>query len=113
MTAIPKDQNFRSKKFLALARGERCWLEIHGVCNLNNETVVPCHSPDFERMHGKLGYTVKAHDLFFVPGCSSCHDYIDNRTHHEVSVEMKQQDFNRAHANWILHCIKKGFVKIL
>lgn len=115
MNDLQKQNNFRSKKFLDLAKGEQCFINIPGICdhNPNNETVVPCHSPDFERMHGKSGYTVKAHDIFSVPGCRACHDFIDNRSHFEVLVTMKQQDFNRAHAKWIVHCLENGKIKVV
>jgi len=114
MNSLQKEKNFRSKKFLDLAKGEQCFINIPGICsrNPNDETVVACHSPDFERMHGKSGYTVKAHDIFSVPGCHKCHDFIDNRSHVEVSTTVKQQDWNRAHARWIVHCLQTEKIQV-
>ena len=115
MTGFPKEKHFRSKKFLDLAKGEECFLNIPGICshNPNDQTVVAAHSADYERMHGKSGHAVKAHDIFSIPACRPCHDYLDGRSHFEAPVSIKQQDFNRAHAKWLIHLLKEGKIKVV
>lgn len=59
--------------YLALCRGQRCYLQIDWVCS-PIETVVPCHSNQL--IHGK-GMRIKAKDEFTVPGCMRCHAELD------------------------------------
>ena len=101
---------YQNDKIKSLVRGKRCYLDIPGICNGQN--VVPCHSPDYERMHGK-GMSLKAHDIFIVPGCQMCHDAIDMRIWIEEADNTTdlQWFFNRAHANFLLDIIRSGELK--
>lgn len=62
------------ERYLAMCRGQRCWLLVPGVSYHNPETVVPCHSNSLAR--GK-GMGMKAPHEFTVPGCMVCHQEID------------------------------------
>lgn len=59
--------------YLALCRGQPCYLAIPGVCLGGRETV-PCHSN--QQRDGK-GMGLKAHDVYSVPGCMACHRETD------------------------------------
>ncbi|WP_296652832.1 nuclease domain-containing protein [Paraburkholderia sp.] len=61
-------------KYLAACRGEPCYLRVPGVCLHSTATVVPCHSN--QSRHGK-GMGIKAKHEYTVPGCASCHQWID------------------------------------
>lgn len=104
--------NFRSKKFRDLCRGQDCLLEVQDVCQGRHETVVPCHSPDTDRIHGSTGMNVKSCDSQTVPGCQDCHDFIDGRSHQMKSRTERQFWFNKAHAIWISHLFSDGKLKI-
>lgn len=60
--------------YLAMCRGQRCYLAIAGICNHDSSTVVPAHSN--QHRHGK-SMGMKALDVFTVPGCACCHREID------------------------------------
>lgn len=61
---------------MAACRGQQCYLKVPGVCLGvgGADTVVPCHSN--QSRHGK-GSGLKAMDIFTVPGCATCHKWID------------------------------------
>lgn len=61
--------------YLAMCRGQQCYLQIHGVCNHDRATVVPAHSN--QQRHGK-GMAIKAMDIFTIPACACCHAEIDS-----------------------------------
>ena len=58
------------------ARGQKCTLQLLGVCNGDRDTVVLCHSNSLA--HGK-GMGIKAPDTAACFGCSACHDVLDGR----------------------------------
>lgn len=60
--------------YLALCRGQECFLMLPMVRFHDRATVVPCHSN--QSRHGK-GMGIKASDVFTVPGCFECHFQID------------------------------------
>jgi hypothetical protein len=57
-----------------LCRGQPCYLAVIGTCTRDIATVVPCHSN--QARHGK-GTSLKALDIYTVPGCRACHAEID------------------------------------
>lgn len=81
-------------KYLAACRGERCYLNVFGVCLHDPSTVVPCHSN--QSRHGK-GMGIKAAHEFTVPGCRACHAFIDQGT---ATREFKFEAWDRAYAEW-------------
>ena len=101
--------NYRNDKIKELCRGRRCYIQIPGVCNNDPATVVPAHSPDYNRMHGKDGFNVKAHDIFIAPACLFCHDALDGRL---IIKQMTRQDlqwfFDNAHAEFLVDILKSG-----
>lgn len=80
--------------YLAACRGERCYLNVFGVCLHDRATVVPCHSN--QRKHGK-GMGIKAKHEFTVPGCRACHAFIDQGN---APREFKFSAWDRAYAEW-------------
>jgi hypothetical protein len=84
-------------KYLAACRGERCFLRLPGVCTgwlYQNETVVPCHSN--QARHGK-GMGIKANHMYTVPGCATCHWWIDQS---DMPREKKFAYWDAAYAEW-------------
>lgn len=55
-----------------LCKGQPCYLRIPGACT--GAAHDPCHSN--QAAHGK-GKGIKAHDVYTVPGCRSCHEVLD------------------------------------
>ncbi len=85
-------------KYLAACRNEPCYLRVPSVCRLNplDDTVVPCHSN--QARHGKAG-NLKAKNEFTVPGCMSCHAWIDqNRV--GTPKQVKFDVWDRAFEEW-------------
>lgn len=70
-----KRKPYRNKKILKAAEGEECLIQSP-YCNGNSETVVACHSNEYD--DGKGG-SQKADDCFVAFGCSACHDYVDGK----------------------------------
>jgi hypothetical protein len=81
--------------YLALCRGQRCYLQIDWVCS-PIETVVPCHSNQL--IHGK-GMGIKASDEFTVPGCMRCHAELDQGK--RFNKVQKFEIWNSAHERWV------------
>lgn len=84
------------KSMLEACKGEPCFLAIPGVClgEAGRDTVVPCHSNS--HAHGK-SMGLKAKDEFTVPGCFSCHAYLDQSG---APKGLKQAIFETAHTEW-------------
>lgn len=70
------------------ARGEACQVRAAGICNYDHTTTVAAHV----RMVGLSGIGMKAPDWFTAFACSACHDYVDGRSHPEVSYEKRRLD---------------------
>ena len=64
----------KSKKYRDAARGQECTMNIVGICNYQEETVVFCHFPDESN-----GMGMKSDDFSGADCCSACHDVIDGR----------------------------------
>lgn len=56
-----------------LCKGQVCYLRLPGVA-CTGQAHDPCHSN--QAKHGKGG-AIKAHDLYTVPGCRTCHNELD------------------------------------
>lgn len=71
-----KIAGYHDNRFLEACRGEPCYLRVPGVCMgaAGKDTVVPVHSNQLK--HGK-GRGIKAKDKFTVPGCMTCHAWLD------------------------------------
>ncbi|CAN7454456.1 DUF1364 domain-containing protein [Variovorax paradoxus] len=72
--AVPKTAPQRNPSLLAMARGQRCLLQVPGVCRPDPATTVACHSN--QSVHGKAGAR-KADDQWHVYGCDACHRWLD------------------------------------
>jgi hypothetical protein len=81
-------------KYLEACRGEACYLRVPGVCCGDVETVVPAHSN--QSRHGKGGALKAAHQ-YTVPGCFTCHMWIDQG---RASREEKFAAWDRAYELW-------------
>lgn len=55
-----------------LCKGQPCYIRIPGLCT--GQAHDPCHSN--QTIHGK-GKGIKAHDVYTIPGCRSCHNELD------------------------------------
>ena len=98
-TALTGRRSKRAKvngiDYLALCRGQQCYLRLSHVIIHDPATVVPCHSN--QSKHGK-GMGLKASDEFTVPGCFSCHAEIDQgRT---LTKQQKFDAWDAAYARW-------------
>lgn len=77
----------------ALCRGQPCYLQIPGRCT--GAAHDPCHSN--QAAHGK-GKGLKAHDVYTVPGCRSCHNELDQGMRY--TREEKFDIWDNAYARW-------------
>ena len=91
---INKPTVAEGSKYLEACRGERCYLDVFGVCLHDPATVVACHSN--QSKHGK-GMGIKAEHRYSVPGCRACHVFIDQGT---ATREYKFSIWDRAYAEW-------------
>ena len=82
--------------YLALCRGQACFLLLPMVRLHDHETVVPCHSN--QQKHGK-GMGLKASDVFTVPGCRACHAELDQGK--AMTKEQKFSAWDAAYARWV------------
>ncbi len=102
----------QKKKIRNSAKGERCTIQLPGICNGDPDTVVWCHFPD--ESHG-LG--IKSFDLSGGYGCSSDHDFIDGRlkpkTHEERRIKLELDFFlRRAQTRTLKRLLEKGVIRI-
>lgn len=100
---------YRSRKYLAAAKGQPCTLQIPGVCIGGTETTVACHSPLGEDRNG-----TKAPDFCVADGCSACHDYIDRRMHIKGSGLITEEDqrfyFHRGMVRTLANRLERGIL---
>lgn len=67
---------FTSKNIRNSAKGQKCTVNIPGVCNYDPETTVYCHiAADGGKMGGKADDVLGGYY-----GCDSCHSEMDGRT---------------------------------
>ncbi len=102
---IPKNKRQRSNKITQSAKGEQCTLRIPDVCNFDTETTVFAHA-------NGAGMGTKAHDAHGCYACSSCHDWLDNKTHTYVPRQEKQAEFGRAMMETQSILFEKGLIRI-
>lgn len=105
---MQKNPRIELPKLRKSAEGKECMLEIAGVCNYDSRTTVLCHSNAGK--HNK-GVSMKAHDFNAIWACSSCHDWLDGRTHAEVPAEVKQFEFDLAHIRQLEQWFRDGTIK--
>lgn len=91
---IKKRPKVHGIDYLALCRGQRCYLQMDCTCS-PPETVVACHSNQL--IHGK-GMGIKASDEFTVPGCMRCHAELDQGK--RFTKEQKKGFFDLALERW-------------
>ena len=99
----------RSQKIRDSARGEKCTLQIPGVCNSNKDTTVLAHLPDESKGMGR-----KADDISAWYACSSCHDAIDGRNPHAWVTILEDRDWymRRAMVRTWRAMIESGLITI-
>lgn len=97
VVAVPKEQQHRNPRLLALAQGMPCLLRVPGTCNRDPYTTVACHSN--WREHGGKGAHRKANDQYSVFGCAACHHWLDFGPAPKAT---KQMAFLAAHADQVL-----------
>lgn len=96
----------KSKKYRDAARGQQCTMNIAGVCNYQEETVVFCHFPD-----NSSGTGIKADDIVGGDCCSACHDIIDGRVMGE-HIEALDFYLRRSQTRTIRRRIEQGILCI-
>jgi hypothetical protein len=95
---------FRSRKLLDHAYDYPCMLNLPGCEGTAGE---PAHSN--QHIHGKGG-AMKAHDVFHVPACRSCHRELDQgRT---MNREEKAAAWNRAFGAYLPRLLEDGFLEV-
>lgn len=85
------------------AKGERCTVNVAGVCNMDPETTVLAHFPS-----DIAGY--KSTDLSAGYACSDCHDWIDRRRKNRDEDSDRQFYMRRSQTRTIHRLIEKGIV---
>lgn len=104
--AMPKTEQHRNPHLLSMARGQRCVLEVPGICNGDPATMVAAHSN--LSIHGKAGAR-KADDQYHVYACSGCHRWLDQSG---APAEIKACAFMQGHL-WMVDMwrgIVAGFI---
>lgn len=93
----------QSKKIRNAAKGEACTLNVAGVCNYSEDTVVFAHFPS-----EIAGY--KSTDLSGGFACSNCHDWIDRR----VFDDDQEREFymRRSQVRTFTRLIELGIVSV-
>jgi hypothetical protein len=71
---MPKTVKQENRALLNMAKGQRCLLQVPGICTGDTTTTVACHSN--QSVHGKAGAR-KADDQWSVWGCVRCHSWLD------------------------------------
>jgi len=91
-----KQKPWHNKKMLDACRGQPCFLNIPGVClgSAGRDTVVPCHAnwPEYGKGAGR-----KADDVYTVPGCHSCHSWLDQGS---APRDVKKSAWESAYKKW-------------
>jgi len=83
----------RLKKIRESAQGQECTVNSPW-CNYNPETVVFAHYGE----PGEKGMGIKPDDTSGAYACSSCHDWLDGRTHHlDASRTVRLEDGIHGH----------------
>lgn len=91
------------------AKGEDCTLEIAGVCNGDNSTVVLAHLPDGSG--GIMGG--KVDDISACYACSSCHAVIDGQVKWPGDEEILEDWYaHRANIRTLRRMVDKGVITI-
>ena len=80
-------------------------MEIEGICNYDETTTVLCH-------RGSYGASMKCDDFEAAVGCSACHDYIDGRSHPEVSQGAREQYFEEGRKRTMRHWLAIGKLRV-
>ena len=97
--------NFRSRALLDLCYEFDCLLQIPGICT--GGTGEPCHANWPE--HGK-GMGMKAHDVYAVPGCRSCHMALDQGS--KLSGEQRKDIWHRAFWKYLAMLWNRGLLRV-
>ena len=93
--ALPKTVKQENRTLLNMAKGQRCLLQVPGVCRPDPATTVACHSN--QSAHGKAGAR-KADDQWSVWGCVRCHSWLDQGP---APAAEKIERFSAAH-RWMV-----------
>lgn len=106
---LAKMTRIESKPLRQAAKGERCTLEIMGVCNGRAETTVLAHLPDESH-----GISRKSDDLSAVFSCANCHNVIDGDSRGWPGQEypLREWYFRRAQTRTWRRLVEMGVIKI-
>lgn len=99
-----KSKRIVNRKILDAARGERCTLEIPGVCNGNPETTIAAHA-QFEG--GITGG--KTDDVSVCFACSSCHEFVDG---YRIEPEHRWYHLGRGVVRTLKRLVELGLITL-
>ena len=88
-------KRIKNPKLLKACRDRECYLQIPGVCCYDPAQTVPAHDP-FKRK----GMSQKTHDVYTIPACTPCHDWLDARTDIHENRDVKRIAFQNAQVRW-------------
>lgn len=97
--------NYVNRKLRDLWGGQPCFLAIPEICT--GRAQAPCHSNDSQ--HGK-GKSIKAHDVYAVPGCEACHRAIDSGK--DLPRAERYRIWMDAWQRWVLVMFQTGLVTV-
>jgi len=94
------------KVIMKAAKGEKCTLNIVGVCNHDRETTVACHLPD-----GTGGSNKLTGPLSIAFGCSSCHAVLDGRENVPLRAEDREFYMRRGMMRTMTRLVEREILK--
>lgn len=104
MTKQPRYENKRLRDLCHTA--PHCFLQVACIPHNPNDGYAPCHSNLLR--HGR-GSHYKTHDVYVVPGCQGCHDWLDKGG---APREEQEQVFMAGWERWQLYLWQYGLVKV-
>lgn len=94
-----KEQTYRNKKLLSLAKGQSCV-----CCGSDNGTTIPAHS-NFEK-----GMGIKSSDSTVMFLCARCHDALDVKT--DMSREEKVNFCYEMNSRTLRRLLESGLIVV-
>ena len=99
-------KNIRDRRLLDLAYEYPCMFRLQGICEGGKGE--PAHSN--QPKHGKGG-AMKAHDLFHLPACRSCHREFDQGE--TMTRDEKRDLFDYLHSQYMVMLWDDGHIGVI
>lgn len=97
----------RSNRLRDGARGQRCQLQLPGICLGGTDTTVLAHLPSAPH-----GLALKGDDLIAVEACRACHDAIDGRVPYDWQPGEKSAVMYEALTRQLHSWVVRGLIRI-